>query len=157
MGMNTSLVCEMCNISSIFCYLVNAAFSFKGGVHIGEKALLDIIWYDLAISLAYPSGDEEGFFLKWFLPALDALRGWGGGGGKSAPCGHILKSPCATTRDLHGPHPRQIRMRMIICVAFFSSLEYKHCCPVKGFLKECTLSLIFIHNFYSEERIHRIV
>jgi hypothetical protein len=33
------------------------------GVHIGPRELLDINLYGLAISLAYPSGEEGGVFL----------------------------------------------------------------------------------------------
>jgi hypothetical protein len=42
-----------------------------GGVHIGARALLDI---ELAISLAYPSG-EEGYFtsFKYFFTSFTAL------------------------------------------------------------------------------------
>jgi hypothetical protein len=57
-----------------------------GGVHISARSLLDIklIWF-LAISLAYPSGDEEGVFF-WFKLFLPAFAGPNGGGG-TAPCG----------------------------------------------------------------------
>ncbi len=54
-------------------------FRYKGGVHIGARALHAKIWYGLAISLAYPSW-EEGVIssFKWFyLPSLRVGRGGG--------------------------------------------------------------------------------
>ncbi len=40
---------------------VSSALSFKGGVHIGARALHALNW--LAISLAYPGGEKGGNFL----------------------------------------------------------------------------------------------
>ncbi len=38
-----------------------------GGVHIGARAVLDINLYDLAISLAYPIGEEGGILLIYMI------------------------------------------------------------------------------------------
>ncbi len=66
-------------------YWVNTEHSLIEGVHTGTIALLDKILYGFAISLAYPSGEEEGVYSsKWFLPS--SLRLEGGRVGGSAPC-----------------------------------------------------------------------
>ncbi len=50
------------------------------------------IWYGLAKSLAYPSG-ERGNFIKWFLPAFATCRAWGGGSQRPVTANHfVLKS-----------------------------------------------------------------
>ncbi len=58
---------------------VSAALSFKGGVHIGAKALrvLNLIWFGWIAPIPF----------KWFLPAFSRVEKEGGG---SAPCGMAL-------------------------------------------------------------------
>ncbi len=61
----------------------SSTFSVIEGVHIGSRALhvLSLIWFgSLAISLAYPSGEEGGISLVQMIPTCRrGLRGRGGG------------------------------------------------------------------------------
>ncbi len=63
--------------------LVSSVLKFIEGVHIGARALHFLTLNGLAISLAYPSGEEGGNFLIQMISACLRYRG-GRGDGSSA-------------------------------------------------------------------------
>ncbi len=62
---------------------VSSALSFIVGIHIGARALHVLNFYGLAISLAYPSGEEGGNLL---VQKISTCRHEEGGGGRHPVC-----------------------------------------------------------------------